>query len=302
MYVDHPRLSGCRGCTGRNSRPASAARNAAPGACGRSSRRRRGRTGRAAALPGRRCTLAGCNTGFAAAATAAAPWLRAASACSRPSREEIRTAARIGPGAGLQPRPLLIAERRERLIAVVGHQLSRRPCGACGGLPGPADGRVVVFRARRFAVRAARRAPPGLYLPHGVSFLPCGLRWSAVVAGDPATRAGTPLAESWPGGRRAPGIGQAASGPGSRVAGGSRPGGELADPAHPLGGRLGVVAELLCHPADAAAGTEPAHGAADRRGHAFGGRSGRSLRRGGEQCLAPCVVHVQPGPRRPPRR
>jgi len=60
---------------------------------------------------------------------------------------------------GLHPRPLFIAERRERLIAVVGHQLSRLPCGACGGVPGPADGRVVVFRARRFAVRAARRAP-----------------------------------------------------------------------------------------------------------------------------------------------
>ena len=27
-----------------------------------------------------------------------------------------------------------------------------------------------------------------------------------------------------------------------------------------------------------------------------------SAGRGGEQCLAPCVVHVQPGPRRPPRR
>src|SRR5580704_14702348 len=47
-----------------------------------------------------------------------------------------------------------------------------------------------------------------------------------------------------------------------------RLGGELADPGHPLSGRLGVVAELLCHPADAAAGTEPAHGATDRRGHA----------------------------------
>jgi drug/metabolite transporter (DMT)-like permease len=35
---------------------------------------------------------------------------------------------------------------------------------------------------------------------------------------------------------------------------------------------------------------------------AFGGRSGRSLQRGGEQCLAPCVVQVQPGPRSPPRR
>ncbi len=39
---------------------------------------------------------------------------------------------------------------------------------------------------------------------------------------------------------------------------GSRRSGELADPAHPLGGRLGVVAGLLGHPAGAAAGTEPA--------------------------------------------
>jgi hypothetical protein len=36
--------------------------------------------------------------------------------------------------------------------------------------------------------------------------------------------------------------------------------------------RLGVVAELLCHPTRAAAGAEPAHGAADRFGHTFGGR------------------------------
>jgi hypothetical protein len=75
-----------------------------------------------------------------------------------------------------------------------------------------------------------------------------------------------------------PGTGQAASGPGSQVAGGSRPGGELADPAHPLGGRLGVVAELLCHPAAQprvpsrrtarliAAATLSAAGAADRCG------------------------------------
>src|SRR5579862_2148474 len=59
-------------------------------------------------------------------------------------------------------------------------------------------------------------------------------------------------------GRPAPGTGQAA--PGSPSAGG-RPGGELADPAHPLGGRLGVAAELLCRPTRAAAGAEPAHGA-----------------------------------------
>src|SRR3984957_18608022 len=41
---------------------------------------------------------------------------------------------------GLQPRPLLIAERRERLIAVVGHQLSRLRAA-----------RTVAFRARRMA-------------------------------------------------------------------------------------------------------------------------------------------------------
>lgn len=43
---------------------------------------------------------------------------------------------------GLQPRPLLIAERRERLIAVVGHQLSRLPCGS-----------YRVFRAARAAAQ-----------------------------------------------------------------------------------------------------------------------------------------------------
>src|SRR5260370_787134 len=89
-----------------------------------------------------------------------------------------------------------------------------------------------------------------------------------------------------PCGRPAPGTGQAAPGRGSPSAGG-RPGGELADPAHPLGGRLGVVAELLCHPARAAAGAEPAHGAADRLGHTFGGRCVPPLQLGGGQGLAP---------------
>src|SRR5258708_39489547 len=129
MYVDHPRLSGCRGfagfldlglvlrtvrCGDRGGALADCDRaelavglcgqERAPGACGRSSRRRRGRTGGAAALSGRRCTHAGCDTGFAATATAAARSLRAASACSRLSREEIRTAARIAP-AMAKPAP-----------------------------------------------------------------------------------------------------------------------------------------------------------------------------------------------------
>jgi len=43
-------------------------------------------------------------------------------------------------------------------------------------------------------------------------------------------------------------------------------GDELADPAHPPGGRVGVVAELLCHPAGAAADAKLLHGAADRGG------------------------------------
>jgi hypothetical protein len=49
-------------------------------------------------------------------------------------------------------------------------------------------------------------------------------------------------------------------------------GDELADPAHPPGGGVGVVAELLGHPAGAAAGAELLHGAADRGGYHVGGR------------------------------
>ena len=39
-------------------------------------------------------------------------------------------------------------------------------------------------------------------------------------------------------------------------------GDELADPAHPRGGRVGVIAELLCHPAGAAGDAELLDGAA----------------------------------------
>src|SRR5262249_5616423 len=72
-------------------------------------------------------------------------------------------------------------------------------------------------------------------------------------------------------------------------------GGELTDPAHALGGRVGVVAELLCHPAHAATDAELSHGLLDRLGHHFSGRGIRSLQPGGEQCLAPCVGHVLHG-------
>ena len=48
-----------------------------------------------------------------------------------------------------------------------------------------------------------------------------------------------------------------------------------------------------CAPAGAAAGTEPAHGAADRLGHAAGGRRVRWLPPGGEQRPAPRVVHAR---------
>jgi len=53
--------------------------------------------------------------------------------------------------------------------------------------------------------------------------------------------------------------------------------GELADPAHALGGRVGVVAKLLSHPAQAAVNAEPPHGGRDRFCCHDGGRDVRSL-------------------------
>ena len=53
---------------------------------------------------------------------------------------------------------------------------------------------------------------------------------------------------------------------------GGHRGGELADPAHALGGRVGVVAELLSHPADAAMDAEPPRGGRDCFCCHFGGR------------------------------
>ena len=67
------------------------------------------------------------------------------------------------------------------------------------------------------------------------------------------------------------------------------------NPAHALGGCLGMVAELLRHPASAAIGTELPHGDPDRLSHNAGGWRIRSLQAGGEQRPAPGVVHVQAG-------
>jgi hypothetical protein len=49
-------------------------------------------------------------------------------------------------------------------------------------------------------------------------------------------------------------------------------GSELAHPAHPVAGRVGVIAELLRHLAGAAVGSEPLHGAGDRLGDHVSGR------------------------------
>jgi hypothetical protein len=57
---------------------------------------------------------------------------------------------------------------------------------------------------------------------------------------------------------------------------------KLPDPPHPVSGSLGVVAELLCHPAGAATAAELPHGAADHVGHRFGVRGVRSLQPRGE--------------------
>ena len=76
------------------------------------------------------------------------PWPPAPSPrnrCPRPRTPPTGRAAGSGSGrrsVGLQPRPMLIADRRERLIAVVGHQLSRLPCGS-----------YRVFRAARAAAQ-----------------------------------------------------------------------------------------------------------------------------------------------------
>jgi hypothetical protein len=53
--------------------------------------------------------------------------------------------------------------------------------------------------------------------------------------------------------------------------------GEPPDPPHAVGGRLGMVAELLCHAAGAAADAELPYGAADRLRHSFRGRGVRAL-------------------------
>ncbi len=73
------------------------------------------------------------------------------------------------------------------------------------------------------------------------------------------------------------------------------PDSQLARPAHARRGSVGVVAELLGHPGDAAAHAEPPDGAVDCLGHRFGGRRVRWLQPGGEQRKAPSVVDVQPG-------
>ena len=62
---------------------------------------------------------------------------------------------------------------------------------------------------------------------------------------------------------------------------------ELADPAHPLGGRVGVVAELFGHPANAPRDAEPPHGSRDCICCHCGGRGVRSLQPRGEQRRAP---------------
>jgi hypothetical protein len=50
------------------------------------------------------------------------------------------------------------------------------------------------------------------------------------------------------------------------------PGDELAGLAHPPGSRVGMVAELPCHPGDAAANAELLHDVAECRGHHVSGR------------------------------
>ena len=76
---------------------------------------------------------------------------------------------------------------------------------------------------------------------------------------------------------------------------------ELPDPAHAASGFLGVIAELLGHPADAASNAEPADGGADPARQIVGCRRIRSSQPRREECCAPRVVYIQPGHVKPPR-
>src|SRR5271170_3061499 len=63
------------------------------------------------------------------------------------------------------------------------------------------------------------------------------------------------------------------------------------DPAHAFGGCLGVVTELLRHPAGAATDAEPPYGGVDRLRHDAGARRVRPLQPRSEQRLPTCVIH-----------
>jgi len=67
-------------------------------------------------------------------------------------------------------------------------------------------------------------------------------------------------------------------------------GGDLASPAHPPGGRIGVITELLRHTPGAALRAEPLQGGPDGRGDHAGGRGVRWLQHGRQQRRAPRVA------------
>ncbi len=67
---------------------------------------------------------------------------------------------------------------------------------------------------------------------------------------------------------------------------------QMPDPAHAVGGRLRMVAELLRHPARAAADAKLPHGAAHHLGQRGRGRCVRPLQLRCEERLTPRVVHV----------
>lgn len=70
-------------------------------------------------------------------------------------------------------------------------------------------------------------------------------------------------------------------------------GGQLPDPAHAVGGRLRVVAELFRHAARTAADAELPYRAPDRFGYRLDGRGVRPLEFRREQGLAPRVGQIQ---------
>src|SRR5215469_8621548 len=191
-------------------------------------------------------------------------------------------------GLSTAPAAYTVGPFTEPSATVVASQTPRPPTSRT--LVNPASRAAAASRATRMAATAggvaASSARFGVRIPMKCAWqshspgMTAGTRWiSACGVGGawsrrPAYRSAGPSTITHPSGTGAPRPGTSTSASMRCMAPRLRQGGdlgdELADPAHPLGGRLGVVAELLRHPDGTAPGAELPHGAGDRFGDHVG--------------------------------